>query len=117
MKITELEKVKEAISEILYAHNKRIGFGLLFRALQLEGIIMRDNNDTFSPRERKVIIQRFGLEDGKIRTLEEVAAMHGVTRERIRQIESKALRKYRRYIMDVWRRGKNGHRITDDHID
>ena len=44
-------------------------------------------------REEKVIKLRFGLEDGKSRTLEEVGQMFGVTRERIRQIEAKALRK------------------------
>jgi RNA polymerase primary sigma factor len=46
-------------------------------------------------REEKVIRLRFGLEDGKSRTLEEVGQMFGVTRERIRQIEAKALRKLR----------------------
>ena len=46
-------------------------------------------------REEKVIRLRFGLEDGKPRTLEEVGQMFGVTRERIRQIEAKALRKLR----------------------
>ena len=48
---------------------------------------------TLTEREEKVIKLRFGLEDGKSRTLEEVGQMFGVTRERIRQIEAKALRK------------------------
>lgn len=48
---------------------------------------------TLTEREEKVIRLRFGLEDGKSRTLEEVGQMFGVTRERIRQIEAKALRK------------------------
>lgn len=50
---------------------------------------------TLTEREEKVVRLRFGLEDGKTRTLEEVGQMFGVTRERIRQIEAKALRKLR----------------------
>lgn len=51
--------------------------------------------DTLTDREENVLRLRFGLEDGRIRTLEEVGKVFGVTRERIRQIESKALRKLR----------------------
>ena len=51
--------------------------------------------DLLSEREEKVIRLRFGLDDGKIRTLEEVGKVFDVTRERIRQIEAKALRKLR----------------------
>ena len=51
--------------------------------------------DTLTPREEKVLILRFGLEDGRSRTLEEVGREFAVTRERIRQIEAKALRKLR----------------------
>lgn len=50
---------------------------------------------TLTPRESKVLSLRFGLEDGHPRTLEEVGSQFGVTRERIRQIEAKALRKLR----------------------
>jgi len=50
---------------------------------------------TLTPREAKVIEMRFGLADGKQRTLEEVGKEFGVTRERIRQIEAKAIRKLR----------------------
>ncbi len=50
---------------------------------------------TLTSREKKVLQLRFGLEDGRSRTLEEVGQVFGVTRERIRQIEAKALRKLR----------------------
>ena len=51
--------------------------------------------DELAPREREVLRLRFGLEDGHPYTLEEVGRRFGVTRERIRQIEAKALRKLR----------------------
>jgi len=57
---------------------------------QLEEVL-----STLTPREEKVLRLRFGLEDGRARTLEEVGQEFGVTRERIRQIEAKALRKLR----------------------
>ena len=50
---------------------------------------------SLTEREQKVILLRFGLEDGKPRTLEEVGKVFGITRERIRQIEAKSLRKLR----------------------
>ena len=49
--------------------------------------------DTLTPREQQVIRERYGLMDGKAKTLEEVGKEFSVTRERIRQIEAKALRK------------------------
>lgn len=57
---------------------------------QLEDVL-----DSLTPREQKVLRLRFGLDDGRSRTLEEVGQEFGVTRERIRQIEAKALRKLR----------------------
>ncbi len=57
---------------------------------QLMGVL-----STLTPREEMVLKLRFGLEDGRARTLEEVGREFKVTRERIRQIEAKALRKLR----------------------
>ncbi len=51
--------------------------------------------NTLTPREERIIKMRFGLEDGSEHTLEEVGQIFGVTRERIRQIEAKALRRLR----------------------
>ena len=51
--------------------------------------------DTLTDREENVLRLRFGLDDGKMRTLEDVGKVFNVTRERIRQIEAKALRKLR----------------------
>lgn len=56
---------------------------------------LSDVLDTLTPREEKVLRLRFGLDDGRARTLEEVGKEFNVTRERIRQIEAKALRKLR----------------------
>ncbi|MBQ3021755.1 MAG: RNA polymerase sigma factor RpoD [Clostridia bacterium] len=56
---------------------------------------LMDVLNTLTPREEKVLRLRFGLEDGRPRTLEEVGGVFDVTRERIRQIEAKALRKLR----------------------
>ena len=56
---------------------------------------MEEVLSTLSDREKRVLIYRFGLDDGRAKTLEEVGKTFGVTRERIRQIEAKALRKLR----------------------
>ncbi|MCL5037927.1 MAG: sigma-70 family RNA polymerase sigma factor [Chloroflexi bacterium] len=69
---------------------------------RMEGVL-----ENLTPRERRVLQLRFGLEDGRSRTLEEVGREFGVTRERIRQIEAKALRKLRnpnrtQWLKDYW---------------
>ncbi|MCL5772766.1 MAG: RNA polymerase sigma factor RpoD, partial [Firmicutes bacterium] len=77
----------------------------------VSSLLLKDKMDdvlqNLTPREKKVLQLRFGLEDGKPRTLEEVGQEFGVTRERIRQIESKALRKLRhptrsKWLKDYW---------------
>jgi RNA polymerase primary sigma factor len=66
---------------------------------QLGGVLLREELEnvlaTLAPRERDVLRLRFGLDDGRAKTLEEVGAVFQVTRERIRQIEAKGLRKLR----------------------
>lgn len=68
-----------------------------FEAASSEILKVRLNEilDSLNPRERRVVELRYGLKDSRIRTLEEVGKEFGVTRERIRQIEAKALRKLR----------------------
>ena len=61
--------------------------GMTYRRAGRSGVLL--------PREEKVLKLRFGIEDGRTRTLEEVGKEFNVTRERIRQIEAKALRKLR----------------------
>ena len=64
-------------------------------AYELSKEQLEDVLDTLTDREENVLRLRFGLDDGRTRTLEEVGRVFGVTRERIRQIEAKALRKLR----------------------
>jgi RNA polymerase primary sigma factor len=73
--------------------------------LSMLRIEVEDILDTLTARERRVVALRFGLIDGHDRTLEEVGQRFGLTRERIRQIENKALRKLRRSqkLKELWR--------------
>ena len=69
--------------------------------VQLERVL-----DTLQPREKEVLYMRFGLDGEKVKTLEEVGSIFGVTRERVRQIETKAIRKLRqpsrrKYLADL----------------
>ena len=52
------------------------------------------------PREMMVITLRYGLEDGKVKTLDEVGKIFGITRERVRQVEAKAIKKLQHLIID-----------------
>ncbi len=70
--------------------NKEINynaFGRLLVAIGLNEVLPKE----LTPRERKILTMRFGLEDGVMHTLEETAQEFGVTRERIRQMQAKAL--------------------------
>jgi RNA polymerase primary sigma factor len=73
-------------------------------------VMLREQLDkvlhTLTPREEQVLKLRFGFDDGRVRTLEEVGLIFNITRERIRQIEAKALRKL----------GKNGRKYLRDYI-
>ena len=61
-------------------------------------LLLKVVHDCLEPREEKVIIELYGLESRERKTLQQVGEMFGVTRERIRQIEAKALRKLRWYL-------------------
>jgi RNA polymerase sigma factor (sigma-70 family) len=92
----ERELSKEAVQIALQSNAKSllgIPYEETFNAEKAE--IVKDVVDTLTPREVKVLNLRFGLNDEEELTLEETAKRFGVTRERIRQMEAKALRKMR----------------------
>jgi len=80
----------------LFARHAQLA-GLVDAARQLLRERIQDILNDLAPREQKILSLRFGLEDGVTHTLEEVGETFGVTRERIRQIEAKALEKIREH--------------------
>lgn len=89
---TPVGEDKEATLEQFVADtNQPTMYDRVSRELLKDAVV--DVLETLSPREKKVLVMRFGLEDGKPKTLEEVGKEFKVTRERIRQIEAKAIRK------------------------
>jgi RNA polymerase primary sigma factor len=83
----------ERVSEIVPDANAAAPFDRLVR--ETDTALVREVLATLDQRENKILAMRFGLEDGTQRTLEEVGARLGVTRERIRQIQDQALKKLR----------------------
>lgn len=77
--------------ENIFDHSRQ-SFSITY-GLQRQDIL--DVMENLSPRERRILELRFGLKDGKTRKLEEVALIFGLTRERVRQLEAKALRQLR----------------------
>ena len=84
----KVKKLVPVVRDLVFVRTDRSSMLLLKE--QLNDVLR-----TLTPREAKVLALRFGLEDGRPRTLEEVGKEFDITRERIRQIEAKALRKLR----------------------
>jgi RNA polymerase primary sigma factor len=82
-----------SLSDLIEDHGAEVPDDAATRSMLHEAV--RDALATLPKREREVMELRFGLEDGRVRTLEEVGKAFGVTRERIRQIEAKTLAKLR----------------------
>jgi RNA polymerase primary sigma factor len=87
------DDASERVSEIVADPNAAAPFDRLVQETDTE--LVREVLGTLDPRENKILAMRFGLKDGTQRTLEEVGAHLGVTRERIRQIQDQALKKLR----------------------
>lgn len=90
--VTLLDSISDGGVNVLYSKNESVGKSIVTELLRED---LAEVLCTLSPRERDVLRMRFGMDDGRQRTLEEVGQLFGVTRERIRQIEAKALRKLR----------------------
>ena len=87
------DDASERVSEIVADPNAAAPFDRLVQETDTE--LVREVLRTLDQRENKILAMRFGLQDGRERTLEEVGAQLGVTRERIRQIQEQALKKLR----------------------
>jgi RNA polymerase primary sigma factor len=87
------DDASERVSEIVADPNAAAPFDRLVQETDTE--LVREVLGTLDQRENKILAMRFGLKDGRERTLEEVGAQLGVTRERIRQIQEQALKKLR----------------------
>jgi RNA polymerase primary sigma factor len=87
------DDASERVSEIVADPNAAAPFDRLVQETDTQ--LVREVLGTLDQRENKILTLRFGLEDGQARTLEEVGARLGVTRERIRQIQEQALHKLR----------------------
>ena len=89
---TEMRRIMNIglFTETYYPEINGVANSVYMLKEQLEEVL-----GTLTEREQKVLRLRFGLDDGRARTLEEVGKVFNVTRERIRQIEAKALRKLR----------------------
>ena len=81
------------VAEVVADANAAAPFDHLVKASDTE--LLREIFATLAPREKAILSMRFGLEDDTPRTLEEVGARFGVTRERIRQIQNEAIQKLR----------------------
>jgi len=84
------ESVMSDLIEDVNATEPEVETAEKFRSSELAGAMLRLN-----PRQQKVLTERFGLEDGRPKTLEEVGVILGITRERVRQLETRALRDLR----------------------
>jgi len=87
------EDDSDHVSEIVADMNAPAPFDHLLR--QSDNELLMEVFETLSPREKTILAQRFGLGDEPPKTLEEIGGQFGLTRERIRQIESEALKKLR----------------------
>ena len=96
--VESINRVKKAAGELLRKNGREPTAEEIAVQLEMEPDRVRELLNvlkSLTPREERVITLRFGLEDGRARTLEELGKEFNVTRERVRQIEAKALRKLR----------------------